>query len=58
MFEPETKMTDLYGEIVAPQFGEYTYVHEVGNKPELILYWVCESVPIFKKESTLLINSN
>ena len=49
LMEPETKMTDLFGEMITPQFGEYKYVHKIGNKPELILYWVCDSVVIFKK---------
>ena len=31
--EPESKMTDLCGEIIVPQFGEYKYIHEIGNKP-------------------------
>ena len=31
-------MTDLRGKTIAPQFGEYKYVHEVGSKSELILY--------------------
>ena len=51
-------MVDLYGEMIVPQFGEYKYLHEIGSKPELILYWVCDFVTIFKKEITLLINSN
>ena len=44
--------------MIAPQFDEYEYVHEVGSKQELLLYWVRDSVAIFKKETTLLINSN
>ena len=38
LFEPEPKMTNLCGEMIVPQFGEYKYVHEIGSKPELILY--------------------
>ena len=37
LFEPETKMTDLCGEIIATQFGQTKNFHEVGSKPELIL---------------------
>ena len=51
-------MTDLCGEIIATQFGQTKIVHEVGSKPELILCWVRDSVAIFKKETTLSINSN
>ena len=36
LFEPESKMTDLCGEMIVPQFGEYKYIHEIGGKPELI----------------------
>ena len=38
LFEPESKMIDLCGEMIVPQFGEYKYIHEVGSKPELIIY--------------------
>ena len=48
-FKPESKMTDLCGEIIVPQFGEYKYIHEIGRKPELLLYWVRNYVTIFKK---------
>ena len=51
-------MTDLCGEMNVPKFGEYKYIHEIGSKPELILYSVRYSVAIFKKEITLLIKSN
>ena len=40
LFESETKMTDLCGEMVASQFSEYKYIHEVDSKPKLTLYWV------------------
>ena len=58
LFEPETKMNDLCDEMITPQSGEYRYIHEFGSILELILYWVCDSVAIFKKETTLLINFN
>ena len=38
LFEDKSKMTDLCGEIVVPQFGEYKYIHKICSKPELILY--------------------
>ena len=50
LFEPESKMVDLRGEIIFPQFGEYKYIHETGSKPELILYWVRDYTAIFKKK--------
>ena len=50
-------MTDLCGEIISPQSREYKYIHEISSKPDLILYWVRDSVAIFKKEISLLINS-
>ena len=34
LFEPESKMVDLRGEIIVPQFGEYKYINEIGSKPE------------------------
>ena len=49
LFEPESKMTDLCGEIISPQSREYKYIHEISSKPDLILYWVRDSVAIFKK---------
>ena len=38
LFEPESKMTDLCGEMIVPQFEEYKYIHEISSKPELTLY--------------------
>ena len=58
LFEPESKMIDLCGEMIVPQFGEYKYIHEVSSKPELILYWIRNSTAIFKKEISLLVKSN
>ena len=37
-------------------FFEYNYHHETGPKPELILFWVRETVAVFKKETQLLID--
>ena len=47
LFEPETKMKDLCGEMIESQFIEYTHVHEVSSTPKLIIYWVDHSVAIF-----------
>ena len=57
-FEPESRMIGLYGEMIVPHFGEYTYIHEVGSKPELILYWIRDFTAIFKKEISLLVKYN
>ena len=43
--------------MTVPQSGEYKYIHEVGSKPELNLYWIRESTAIFKKEISLLVKS-
>ena len=37
LFESESKMIYLCGEMIVPPFGEYTYIHEVGSKPELVI---------------------
>ena len=46
MFKPESEMTYLCGEMIVPRFGEYKYIHEVGSKPEVILYWIRDSTAI------------
>ena len=51
-FKPESKMIDLWSKMIVPQFGEYKYIHEIGNKPELIWYWVRDFTAMFKKEIT------
>ena len=58
LFAPESKIIDLCGEMIVPQFGEYKYIHVVGSKPELILYWIRDFTAIFKKEVSLLVKSN
>ena len=58
LFESESKMIDLCGEMIVPRFGEYKYIHEVGSKAELILYWIRDSTVIFKKEISLLVKPN
>ena len=44
--------------MILPKFGEYKYNNiEKGSKPEHILFWVCDTVAIFKKETQLFIES-
>ena len=57
MFEPENIMKSLSGDMILPKFGEYKYYHETGSKPEHILFWVRDTVAVFKKETQLLIES-
>ena len=56
-FEPENIMKSLSGDMVLLKFGEYNYYHEIGSKPEHILFWIRDIVAIFKKEIQLLIES-
>ena len=51
-------MIDLCGEMIVPQFGEHKYIHEVGSKHELMLYWIRGSTATFKKEINLSVKSN
>ena len=44
--------------MIVSQFEEYKYIHELGSKPKLMLYWVRDSVALFKKGIGLLIKSN
>ena len=50
LFEPESKISDLCGEMILPKFGEYKYIHEIGSKSELILYLDRNFIVIFKKK--------
>ena len=43
--------------MIISKVGEYNYFHENRNKPKLILFWVLDTVAVFKKESQLLIDS-
>ena len=47
----------LSGDMIIPKFGEYNCYHETGSKPEHILFWVRDTVAVFKKETQLLIES-
>ena len=51
-------MKSLSGDMILPKFGEYKYYHEIGSKPELILFWVCDTDAVFKKETQMLIESD
>ena len=51
MFESEHIMTSLSGDMILPKFGEFKYNNmEKGSKPENILFWVRDTIAIFKKE--------
>ena len=51
-------MKSLSGDMILPKFGEYKYNNmEKGSKPEHILFWMCDTVAVFKKETQLLIKS-
>ena len=56
-FEPENIMKNLSGDMILPKFGEYKYYNESGSKAEHILFWIHDSVAVFKKETQLLIES-
>ena len=43
--------------MILPKFGGYNYYHEIGSKTENILFWVRDTVAIFKKETELPIES-
>ena len=58
MFELENMMNSLSGDMIIPKFSEYNYCHETGTKPELILFWVRDTVAVFKKEIHILIHSD
>ena len=43
--------------VVTQKFGTYNYYHETGTTPELILFWVRDTIAVFKKQTQLLIES-
>ena len=51
-------MKRISGDMILPKFGEYKYYHEIGSKPEHILFWIRDTVATFKKETQLLIESS
>ena len=57
LFIPEKIIKNLSGDMIIPKVGEYNYFHENRNKPKLILFWIRDTVAVFKKESQLLIDS-
>ena len=48
IFKPEKMIKRLSGNMVIPKFSEYNYYHETGTKPELILFWVRDTVTFLK----------
>ena len=44
------------GDMIIPKFGEYNYYHETGTKLELILFWVRDTIAVFKIETFFLID--
>ena len=40
---------------ILPEFGEHSYIHEVGPKLELILFQIRDSITIFKKETNIFV---
>ena len=42
---------------ILPEFDEYSYIHEADSKPGLPLFWIRDSMSIFKKATIFLINS-
>ena len=50
-------MKCLSGDMILPKFGEYNHYHEIGSKTENILFWVRDTVAVFKKETELPIES-
>ena len=57
MCEPGNIMKSLSGDVILPKFSEYKYYHKIGSKPGHILFWIRDTVAIFKKETQLLIES-
>ena len=58
MFEAEKSLNNLSGDMIIPKFGEYNYYHKTRTKPEVILFWVRDTVAIFKIETQLSIDSD
>ena len=50
-------MKELCGETILSKFGKYSYIHKDGSKPVLILFWIRDSIAIFKKETNIFVNS-
>ena len=50
-------MKSLSGDMIIPKFGEYINYHKIGTKPKIILFWIRDTVVIFKKETQLIIDS-
>ena len=54
----ENIMKNLSEDVIISKFGEYNYHHETGFKLDLVIFWVRDTVAIFKKETGLLIDSD
>ena len=58
MFEFEHIMKSLSGDMILPKFDEYKYNNmKKGSKPEHILFWVRDTVAVFKKKTQMLLNA-
>ena len=44
-------MKSLSGDTITPKFGEYNNYYETGTRYDLILFWVCDTIAIFKKRT-------
>ena len=51
-------MKSLSGDMILPKFDEYKYYNEIGSKPKDFLFWICDAVAAFKKETQLLFESS
>ena len=56
MFEPKYLMKALSDDMILSEFIEYNYYHEARSKPELILFWVRDSVAVYKKSTQILMD--
>ena len=50
-------MKSLSRDMILSKLGEYKYYHETGSKPQHILFWVRDTIAVFKNETQLLIES-
>ena len=44
----ENIMKSLSGDMILPKLSDYKYYHETRSKPEHILFWIHDTVAIFK----------
>ena len=43
-------MKNLSGDMILLKFGEYKYYHEIGSKPEYILFWIRNTIAVLKNK--------